>query len=210
MLEKNDDMKALSQRERELTAIGAAIVSNCVPCIEYHIPQARKVGLSDSQIREAVKLADKVRKVPAEKVHQTAAALLDAKRPAELKTEDIPCGCPETDVDSEVSAACGTGTPNMDRVQLDNRSSKVDNEMKNKSCNDRPEDTASACGSEKTTDGQQNAADQTGFDCSKMMEKCCPEKIKDSSAMMGGFSGGCCSSKDERRSEATETNRTVS
>ena len=210
MSAKNNDVKRLSQRDRELTAIGAAIASNCVPCIEYHIPQARKVGLSDSQIREAVKLADKVRKVPAEKVLQTATALLDGEGSAESEAEGAPCGCPESDVGSEEGAVCGA--PNADRVQLDNRSSKEDNEMKSRSCNDRPGDTASAGGSEKTTEGQQSGADQTGFDCSKMMEKmkeCCPEKMKDVSSMMGGFNDGCCSSEDERRSEASETEETV-
>lgn len=61
-------MNQLTARERELVALGAALGSNCVPCIEYHIPEARKAGLSDAQIREAVELADSVRQVPARKV----------------------------------------------------------------------------------------------------------------------------------------------
>jgi 4-carboxymuconolactone decarboxylase len=44
-------MKKLTNAERELVALGAAIASNCVPCIEYHIPEARKAGLDDQQIR---------------------------------------------------------------------------------------------------------------------------------------------------------------
>jgi len=69
-------MERLSKRDRELAAIGAAIASNCIPCIEYHIPEARKAGLSDAQILEAVRLADKVRQVPARKVLQVASSLL--------------------------------------------------------------------------------------------------------------------------------------
>jgi 4-carboxymuconolactone decarboxylase len=72
----SNEMERLSKRDRELAAIGAAIASNCIPCIEYHIPQARKAGLSDAQILEAVRLADKVRQVPARKVLQAASALL--------------------------------------------------------------------------------------------------------------------------------------
>lgn len=64
-------MSELNIREQELVALGAAIASNCVPCIEYHIPEARRVGLSDTQIREAVRIADKVRQVPARSVLQT-------------------------------------------------------------------------------------------------------------------------------------------
>jgi AhpD family alkylhydroperoxidase len=69
-------MSKLESRERELVALGAAMGSNCVPCIEYHVPKAREAGLADAQIREAIRLADKVRKVPAHKVLDTALQLL--------------------------------------------------------------------------------------------------------------------------------------
>lgn len=69
-------MNNLSERDRELVAIGAAIASNCVPCIEYHVPAARKAGLDEAEIKEAVSLADKVKRVPARKVLETARSLL--------------------------------------------------------------------------------------------------------------------------------------
>jgi len=71
-------MTDLTTTERELVALGAAIASNCVPCVEYHIPEARRAGLTDSQIVEAVRLADKVRQVPAKKVFDAAMAMLTA------------------------------------------------------------------------------------------------------------------------------------
>jgi 4-carboxymuconolactone decarboxylase len=74
--EKEEAMNALNARERELVALGAAMGSNCVPCIEYHVPQARKAGLNDTQISEAISLADKVRQVPARKVLTAAQRLL--------------------------------------------------------------------------------------------------------------------------------------
>lgn len=61
-------MSELTARERELVALGAAIGSNCLPCIDYHIPEARKQGLSDSQIAAAIDLAAEVKQVPARKV----------------------------------------------------------------------------------------------------------------------------------------------
>ncbi|MDZ7663008.1 carboxymuconolactone decarboxylase family protein [Thiohalophilus sp.] len=69
-------MSDLTTRESELVALGAALGSNCVPCIEYHIPQARKVGLTDQEIHSAIQLADKVRQVPANKVLEAARSLL--------------------------------------------------------------------------------------------------------------------------------------
>ena len=65
-------MSILNSRERELVAIGAALASNCVPCIEYHIQAARKAGLNDEEISEAIELADKIKRVPADKVLEAA------------------------------------------------------------------------------------------------------------------------------------------
>jgi 4-carboxymuconolactone decarboxylase len=201
-----ENMNKLTRREKELTAIGAAIASNCVPCIEYHIPQGRKAGLSDSQIREAIEWADKVRRVPADKVLQTAYALLESKNTAEMDTEDVPCGCPDTEAVSEESAGCGERRQNVERVHLENPSSEEDNDMKSKSCDDRLGGSEKACGSEKAEAAQQDSADKPGFDCSKMMQmmgECCPEKMKHFSSMMDAFMGGCCSSEEERGPKAS-------
>lgn len=79
-------MAHLSQRERELVALGAALGSNCIPCIEYHIPEARKAGLTDSEISEAIRLADKVRQVPAHKVFEAAQRMLKKRSAADEAT----------------------------------------------------------------------------------------------------------------------------
>jgi 4-carboxymuconolactone decarboxylase len=79
-------MNELNLRERELVALGAAMGSNCIPCIEYHIPEARKTGLTDSQISEAIRLADKVREVPARRVLETARRMLPGS------SESVPAG----------------------------------------------------------------------------------------------------------------------
>ncbi len=69
-------MSTLSLRDRELVALGAALASNCVPCIEFHVPAARKAGLTDAEISEALAVADKIRQVPAGKVLDAANAQL--------------------------------------------------------------------------------------------------------------------------------------
>lgn len=80
----------LDARERELVALGAAMGSNCVPCIEYHVPKAREAGLTDAQIRDAVRLADRVRKVPARKVLDTAHQLLSDDAADAVSSPDTP------------------------------------------------------------------------------------------------------------------------
>ena len=111
-------MDKLNKAEQELVAIGAALGSNCVPCIEFHVPEARKVGLSSGQIDEAVKLADTVRQVPARKVLAAARSKLAETEPAvstEQKTPGYsaaevpattPCGEPVT-VGASEEPCCG-------------------------------------------------------------------------------------------------------
>ncbi len=71
-------MSHLSARDRELVSLGAALASNCVPCIEHHIPQARKAGLDETEISEAIEISDRVRQVPARKVLEVAHKLMSA------------------------------------------------------------------------------------------------------------------------------------
>ena len=68
-------MSKLTDKEKELVRIGTAIGSNCI-AYRYHIPQARKAGLSDDQIRLAINIAKGVKKVPADMVLQAALDLL--------------------------------------------------------------------------------------------------------------------------------------
>lgn len=90
----------LSLRDQELVALGAALGSNCVPCVQYHISQARKIGVSDAEIAHAIRLADKVRQVPARKALETATGLLRA-----AETGSPGCGC--TPATEAGSSCCG-------------------------------------------------------------------------------------------------------
>lgn len=95
-------MESLSARDRELVALGAALASNCVPCIEYHVPEARKAGLSDEEIGEAIALSDKVRKVPADKVLNVAQTLVGKKAESPRNS----CSGPGAQKDSATARGC--------------------------------------------------------------------------------------------------------
>lgn len=101
-------MSDLNSRERELVAIGAAIGSNCVPCIEYHVPQARQAGLTDAEILAAIQLADRVKQVPAHKVLEVATALVQepcgCQQPSSETTAE-PCGCQQS-AEEAAAAPC--------------------------------------------------------------------------------------------------------
>ena len=86
-------MSELNNREQSLVSLGAALAANCIPCIEFHIPDAKKAGLSDSEIKEAVEIADKVRRVPARMVMQTALARIEVSPSEPDETTDAGCCC---------------------------------------------------------------------------------------------------------------------
>lgn len=86
-------MSQLNKRERSLVALGAALASNCVPCVEFHVPAARKVGLTDGEINEALQIADKVRQVPARAVLESAMARLESLSDDKVETGAADCGC---------------------------------------------------------------------------------------------------------------------
>lgn len=94
-------MEQLTHRERELVALGAAMGSNCIPCIEHHIPEARKSGLTDWQIKEAIELADKVRQVPARNVLKTALLHFEA-----AGNRALPEAAQCTDLSKHASSCC--------------------------------------------------------------------------------------------------------
>jgi len=99
-------MSDLTPRERELVALGAAMGSNCVPCVEYHIPESRKVGLTDLEIHAAIQYADKVRQVPARKTLQTALKLLSTAADDVRNTATgEACGCGTVAEDARVERA---------------------------------------------------------------------------------------------------------
>ena len=69
-------MENLTKKEKELVAIGTALGSNCVPCIIYHIKESKRLGITNKQIKEAVAISDKVKKVPSDNVFNAAYAQL--------------------------------------------------------------------------------------------------------------------------------------
>jgi 4-carboxymuconolactone decarboxylase len=95
-------MDELSFKDREFVALGAALGSNCTPCVEHHIGEARKAGLTDTQISEAIQLADKIRKVPAAKALNAALQLLGEHR----ASENQGAGCEQMMAAAKASGCC--------------------------------------------------------------------------------------------------------
>jgi AhpD family alkylhydroperoxidase len=71
-----EDTGVLTPAIAELIAIGAAVASNCEACLKYHCNQARKLGVSNEEMIEAVNVALEVKEAPAGAMVQLAQKLL--------------------------------------------------------------------------------------------------------------------------------------
>mgnify|MGYP005841630667 CR=1 FL=1 len=94
-----------TEQVAELVAIAAAIGCNCEPCFKYHYDQARKLGVSDADMRRAVELAQKVKDTPARAMLDLAERLIGNATPA---TIEVPSSCcaPSTSPASEPATKC--------------------------------------------------------------------------------------------------------
>ena len=84
----------------EYVALGAAIGSNCEPCLKYHVAAALKVGITLPDIAKAVAMAAKVKETPArailklaEQLTQTGGESAGASCAAPAPGSTAGCGC---------------------------------------------------------------------------------------------------------------------
>jgi AhpD family alkylhydroperoxidase len=67
----------MDTKVKELIAIGAAVTANCVPCLKYHVTTARKAGVTDDEIKQAIDVGRMVRKGAARKWDEAADMMLE-------------------------------------------------------------------------------------------------------------------------------------
>jgi AhpD family alkylhydroperoxidase len=65
-------LKIMTAEVRELVAIGAAIACNCEMCFKFHYDKARKLGISDEDMFDAVDTGIKVKNSPAQSIKDLA------------------------------------------------------------------------------------------------------------------------------------------
>lgn len=104
---KGGESSLFSQGVAELVAIGAAIASNCEPCLKYHCRQAQLLGVSKADMARAVTLAAKVKDSP----HQAILRLSDKLTVSSLgdptTASDPCCGAGSAKDPETVTQCCG-------------------------------------------------------------------------------------------------------
>ncbi|MBI5444589.1 MAG: carboxymuconolactone decarboxylase family protein [Deltaproteobacteria bacterium] len=103
----------LTQKEKELIAVGASVASGCEPCTAHHVKAAREAGASDAELRGAVDAALEVRGRATGRMAGVAARELGRAAPMPgcsgleglSRVEALVCAA------AALAANCGAGVP---------------------------------------------------------------------------------------------------
>jgi AhpD family alkylhydroperoxidase len=61
----------------ELIALGASVAVNCQPCLQFHISEVLKVGITEPEIKGAIQVGRTVRKGAAHKLDQFVSNMME-------------------------------------------------------------------------------------------------------------------------------------
>jgi len=76
----------------ELVAIGAAIAANCEPCLKYHYREAQQLGVSKTDMAQAVQMGAKVKDSPHQAILKLADRLTGTVLSNAAAGPDVCCG----------------------------------------------------------------------------------------------------------------------
>ena len=68
----------MNEEIKELIAIGSSVTAHCQPCLTYHIGKAKKLGIEEGRIREAITVGRMVEKGSMSAMRQFAEGIFDA------------------------------------------------------------------------------------------------------------------------------------
>ena len=95
--------KGLDTETQLLVAIGSAVASGCIPCLENISGMARAEGIEDKKLKAAAIIGQFVKDQPAANMKATADRLLGTH----LQSAPIQTGCPAESTNDEAAAGCG-------------------------------------------------------------------------------------------------------
>ena len=65
----------LDEKYKEMAALGAAVGSNCLLCLEWHYKHCIEIGFTKEELKQAIDMALMVKSVPGDKIIETAKKL---------------------------------------------------------------------------------------------------------------------------------------
>jgi len=80
----------MSEKVKELVAVGASITANCQPCLQYHMEKAVGAGADSGEVAAAIEVGKQVRKGASAKMDQFSSSLKET-RPAPAEAMKSAC-----------------------------------------------------------------------------------------------------------------------
>ena len=68
----------MDEKIKELIAIGASISGHCQPCLTFHVDQAKRLGIGEDEIKEAMAVGNMVQKGAMSAMNKFAQSVLDS------------------------------------------------------------------------------------------------------------------------------------
>jgi AhpD family alkylhydroperoxidase len=80
----------MTEKVKELVAVGASITANCQPCLQYHTEKAQANGADSGEVAAAIEVGKQVRKGASAKMDQFATSLKETQ-PGPADAKKSPC-----------------------------------------------------------------------------------------------------------------------
>jgi len=80
----------LSEKVKELVAVGASITANCQPCLQHHAEKALASGADSGEVKAAIEVGKQVRKGASAKMDQFSSSLKETN-PVPAGAAGSPC-----------------------------------------------------------------------------------------------------------------------
>jgi AhpD family alkylhydroperoxidase len=82
----------LSEKVKELVAVGASITANCQPCLQYHVEKAQANGADSGEVQAAIEVGKQVRKGASAKMDQFSSGMREVAPVPEETKKSACCG----------------------------------------------------------------------------------------------------------------------
>jgi len=94
----------LSEQAAELIALGAAIGAGCEPCFKFHYDKARKLGVGNQAMQQAVEIGNMVKQASAKNMLELAGRILG--NPSADGTTSACCGGSSAEKPADSGGCC--------------------------------------------------------------------------------------------------------
>jgi AhpD family alkylhydroperoxidase len=107
-------MIKMENKIKMLIAVGASVTANCQPCLQTAVSQAHKIGIGESEIREAMAIARVVRRGATSKMDRFCGTIIGKNITDD--PDDCPFGSTEEDMKQWVNQndQCGCDQPEQE------------------------------------------------------------------------------------------------